>query len=312
MSATGPAFDVRPAVAAALAAGAAVVALESSVLAQGLPWPDNLEAARGAENAVRDAGALPATIGVIEGRIRIGLSAAEQERFARNESKRIVKTAARDLGSVLARRGDAATTVSSSLFCAARTGIEVLATGGIGGVHRGAAESFDISGDLIELGRTPIAVVCAGAKAILDLGKTRELLETLGVAVLGYGTDEWPAFYCRGSGLPVDERVDDPAAAAAVIRARRALGLPGATLVCVPPPPDSALGHVELEGWIAGALAAAASDGVSGKAVTPYLLDWIVKRSQGRALTANVALYAQNAGIAGELAVALAAGGPVV
>ncbi len=304
--AAGP-LVIAPPVAAALAAGRAVVALETSILAQGLPWPHNLEAGLAAEAAVIEAGAVPATIGLLDGTVRIGLDRAQLGHFARNEGRRIAKAATRDLPLVAARGGDAATTVSATLFCAARAGIAVAATGGIGGVHRGAVESFDISADLAELARTPIVLACAGAKSILDLRRTLEALETLGVTTVGYGTGEWPAFYCRESGLPLSAQVDDAAQAAALARAHRALGLPGALLVAVPPPAASALAPGEVEDWTATAAAQATGAGVAGPAVTPWLLARVRELSGGRVLAANLALYRNNAGVAAAIAVALAA-----
>ncbi len=303
-------LDIRPEVAAALGEGRPVVALETTVLAHGLPPPHNLETARAMERAVRAAGAVPATLGLIGGRVRVGLDAAELARFA-DPDERPAKVSHRDLGPVLAASGLGATTVAATLACAARAGIRLLATGGIGGVHRsgpaGGADRLDVSADLTELARAPVAVVCAGAKAVLDLPRTLEVLETQGVPVLGYGCDEFPAFYARRSGLRLEARVDTPMAAAAALRAHWRLGLPGGLVIAVPPPAASALDVEELEPWIGQALAEAAAQGVAGQAVTPFLLARLAALSAGRTLAANTALLVHNARIGGEIAVALAA-----
>ncbi len=300
-----PDFDVREEVAAALAARRPVVALESTLIAHGLPWPRNLETARAAEAAVREAGAVPATVGLLKGRVVVGLSSDEIERFARAED--IAKASTRDLAALVARGGSGATTVAATLFVAARAGIRVFATGGIGGVHRDAGTSFDISADLAALARCPGAVVAAGAKAILDLPATLEALETLGVPVVGYRTDAFPAFYARSSGLALETRVDTPEAAAGLMRAQAALGLESAILFANPPPAASALDPEELEGWIRGALAQAEAAGLHGKAVTPYLLARLAEASGGRSLAANEALIRANAALGGAIAVAYAA-----
>jgi pseudouridine-5'-phosphate glycosidase len=305
-------LDIRPEVAQALAEGRAVVALETTVIAHGLPAPRNLETARAMEAAVRAGGAVPATIGLMDGRVRVGLDAAELARFA-DPGENADKVSLRDLGPVLAAGGLGATTVAATLACAARAGIRLLATGGIGGVHRSGAqggglpERLNISADLTELARAPVAVVCAGAKAILDLPRTLEALETLGVPLLGYGCDEFPAFYARGSGLRLEARVDSPAAAAAVLRAHWDLGLPGGLVVAVPPPRDVALDVAELEAWIGQALAEGQAQGIAGKAVTPFLLARLADLSDGRSLTANTALLENNARLGAEIAAALAA-----
>jgi pseudouridine-5'-phosphate glycosidase len=298
-------FETSPSVAQALAQGRGVVALESTVIAHGLPHPRNLEVAGALEGEVAAAGAVPATIGVIAGVPRVGLSAEERERLGTRTG--VLKLSTRDLAVPLARGGDGATTVAATMWLARRAGIQVFATGGIGGVHRGPDR--DVSADLTELGRTPMVVVCAGAKAILDLAGTREALETAGVLVVGYGTDELPAFYSRESGLAVDVRVDGAAELAALWRAHRALDAPGALLLCVPPPVRHALPADEVNRAIGDALAEAEADGVRGKEVTPFLLAAVARRTGGRSLEANVALLRNNARVGGEVAVAIAQGG---
>jgi pseudouridylate synthase len=291
----------------ALARGRPVVALESTVLAHGLPRPRNLEVGRGLEDEVRAGGAVPATVGVVRGEPIVGLSSAEMERLATADG--VLKLSTRDLGVPVARSLDGATTVAATMWMAHRAGISVFATGGIGGVHRG--EAHDVSADLTELGRTPMLVVCAGAKSILDLPATREALETAGVLVVGYQTDELPAFYARESGIAVDARVDDPAQAAALWRAHRGLGLPGAVLLCVPPPAGHALPAQEVDGAIREALRGAEEQGIRGKEVTPFLLRAVAERTGGRSLEANVALLRNNARTAAQVAAAIAAEGRV-
>lgn len=291
-------------VAEALGAGQAVVALESTVLAHGLPRPRNLQVGLAMEQRVRDAGAVPATVGVLGGVPRVGLSRDEVERMAMAEG--VLKLSTRDLPVPLARRSDGATTVAATMWLAHRAGVQVFATGGIGGVHRG--EDRDVSADITELGRTPMLVVCAGAKSVLDLPATREALETAGVLLVGYGTDELPAFYSPRSGIPVDVRVDDAAQAAALWRAHRDLGLPGAMLLCVPPPEAHALAADEVDGAIAHALEGARAAGIRGKEVTPFLLRAVAEATGGRSLEANVGLLLNNAGVAASVAVALVEG----
>jgi pseudouridylate synthase len=291
-----------PPVADALAAGGAVVALESTVLAHGLPRPRNLEVGRGMEAVVGAAGAVPATVGVVAGIPCVGLADEEIVRLA--TSDRVLKLSTRDLAVPMVSGGDGATTVAATMWLASRAGVRIFATGGIGGVHRGG--DHDVSADLAELGRTAMLVVCAGAKSVLDLPATREALETAGVLVAGWRTDELPAFYAARSGLEVDVRVDSAAEAAALWRAHRALGLPGALLLCVPPPPEAALDAAEVERAIVAALEGARREGVRGKAVTPYLLRTLAETTGGRTLEANVALLLQNARVAAEVAVAVA------
>jgi pseudouridine-5'-phosphate glycosidase len=294
---------VRGEVVEALTRGGPVVALESTLIAHGLPWPDNLETAREAEEAVRQAGAVPATMAVLDGEPRIGLGASDLERLAR--ARDVLKAGRRDLAFAVARGLDAATTVSATLWLARRSGIGLMATGGLGGVHREAATTFDVSNDLDELARADgMAVVCSGAKSILDLPATLEVLETLGVPVVGYRTDTLPAFLSRSSGLPLPTRVNDPAGAAAIVEAHRALRLPGAVVIAQPVPADVALDPDELERALAKALRAASASGVRGKALTPFLLGAIREATGGRALAANRALIVANARLAGEVAVA--------
>jgi pseudouridylate synthase len=279
----------------------AAVALESTVISHGLPFPHNLELARAMEQEVRDAGATPATIGVVAGEPCVGMSPDEIERFAQAEG--VLKLSRRDIAYAAATGRDGATTVSATMALAAMAGVQVFATGGIGGVHRGARESWDISADLTELARTPVLVVCAGAKAILDLPATLEYLETAGVPVLGLGTDELPAFYSMSSGLPV-ARVEDVAQAARVWRAHRALGGAG-MLLAVPPPAEVALAPEEVAAPIARALARAEAAGIRGQAVTPFLLAAMAEETNGESIRTNVALLRQNARVAARLALAL-------
>ncbi|HEX9399552.1 MAG TPA: pseudouridine-5'-phosphate glycosidase [Anaeromyxobacter sp.] len=296
---------------AALSAGRAVVALETSVVAQGLPPPDNLEAARRQAAAVRAAGAVPAPIAVIGGALVVGVGEEDLERLA-DPGRRPAKAAARDLAPLLAAGRDAGTTVSATAFAAARVGIRVFATGGIGGVHRVAPEeppagAGDVSADLPELARTPICVVSAGPKAILDLPATAEAIETLGIPALGWRTAELPAFYTDGSGVPLEHRVDDAAAVARVLRLHwDGLGRREGVLVLVPPPEPVAREVVEAA--IVAALRDARGRAVRGKAATPFLLDAVARATQGRALRANLALLERNAAVAGEIAAAFAAG----
>lgn len=292
---------VAPEVAAALAAGRAVVALESTIVAHGLPWPDNLEIGRALEAEVRAGGAVPATIAVVAGRAVVGLSPAELEALARG-GRAFKKANAADLAVAIARGEDAATTVAGTAHLAAHAGIRLFATGGIGGVHRGT--SGDVSNDLAELAARQIAVVSAGAKAILDLARTAEMLETLGVLLVGVRTSELPAFYTPWSGVPLDHRVETAAEAAAILRARWSLGQ-GGVLLCNPIPAEAALDPELVDGVIASSLAQAAKEGVRGKALTPYLLADLERKSGGATLRANRALAIANARLAAEVAVAL-------
>jgi len=285
----------------ALHGGRAVVALESTVIAHGLPYPTNLEVAQQMETIVRQHGAIPATIAVLDGQLRVGLTGDELEHVA--TAKTIRKVSRRDLPIVVAGRGDGATTVAATATIAAWAGIEVFATGGIGGVHRDPP--FDISNDLPTLASVPVAVVCAGAKAILDLRATLEWLETAGVPVIGYDTDEFPAFYTRRSGLPVDVSIDTPQEAAAIIHAGRQLGLPGGIIIAVPVPAEAELPAERLDAAITSALLEAQARGIERNASTPFLLRWIARLTDGASLKANVALLENNAAIAAQIGVAL-------
>lgn len=288
-------------VAAALDAGTGVVALESTVIAHGLPYPQNLETAFRLEDAVRKNGAIPATIAAFAGEFFVGLDRTKVEYLATDRNIR--KISRRDLPVAVAQRWDCATTVATTAFIAHRAGIKVFATGGIGGVHRG--DEHDVSADLPELAHTPITVVCSGAKIVLDLPATREWLETFGVTVLGLGCDELPAFYSRTSGLSVDHRVETADDVAAIAAARDDLDLPGALLVTVPVPQEFEIERAELESILAGALAAADAAGIKGKHVTPFLLSEMSARTAGRTMAANIALLENNARVAARIAAAL-------
>ena len=292
----------EPAVRAALDAGKGVVALESTLVAHGLPWPDNLDVAAALEQEIRDQGATPATIAVLDGVPCIGLAAAELERVAR-AGQAIAKAGSADLAVAIARGGSAATTVSATCVLAARAGIRVFATGGMGGVHRGY--NGDVSSDLGVLAGLPMVVVSAGSKAILDLPRTLETLETLGVLVLGYRTNDFPAFYTRSSGLPLEHRVDTPDEAARILQVRWALGL-GGVLVANPIPEEDALDAKMIEAAIVKALALARSEGVHGKALTPFLLGRLAQVTSGASIQANRALAKHNARVAATIAFALA------
>ncbi|MEL6792994.1 MAG: pseudouridine-5'-phosphate glycosidase [Pseudomonadota bacterium] len=296
-------FTPSPEVADALAASAPVVALESTIITHGLPAPRNIEVAREAEATIRGLGATPATIAVIDGTLHVGLTDEELTRLAAAEN--VWKLSRADLAVAMATGATGATTVAATMIAARLAGVEVFATGGIGGVHRGAETDFDISADLTELAETPVTVVCAGAKAILDLPKTLEALETRGVPVIGYRTDDLPAFWSRSSGLAAPLRLDDPTAIAAAHAARRALGVPGGQLVANPIPTEVEIPRAEIAPLIDAALAAASAAGVSGKAVTPYLLAEILRRTSGRSLEANIGLYLSNCRLAAEIAAAV-------
>lgn len=292
---------MHPEVGAALSAGRPVVALESSVLAQGLPAPSNREAARRMRAAIEACAAVPAVTAVVRGAPTIGLDGGDLERFLTPGA--VHKVSARDLPWAMASASDGATTVAAALVLAARAGLRVLATGGIGGVHRDTP--FDESADLLELSRVPVVVVCSGAKAILDLPATLERLETLGVAVIGYRTDVFPGFYAARTGLPLHAVAHAPSEIAAAYRAAQALGRPGALLVVQAPPAESALDATVVEAAVAGAMRAAAGAGVRGSALTPFLLSAVDAATAGRARAANLALLESNAGLAAEVAVAL-------
>lgn len=292
-------LSVSEEVRSALADGRPVVALESTLISHGLSWPTNLETAQAAETAVREAGAVPATIAVWRGRPTVGLTAGQIEELAR--AKDVLKASRRDLATAVAQRRTAATTVAGTMHLAHRSGIRVFATGGIGGAHRDAAESFDISADLVELSRTPVLVVCAGAKSILDLPRTLEILETLGVPVIGFGTDRFPAFYVRDSGLPASTRADDVAEAARLFAMHAEMGGTGAILTR-PVGEDVALTSAEVEAAIRRAEAEAATRGVRGGALTPFLLSRLAELTAGRSLRANQSLIVANATLAAQVA----------
>lgn len=291
-------------VATALAEQQPVVALESTVITHGLPYPANLETALAMEEAVRAGGATPATIAILQGKIHVGLDDGQLEYLATRSEGSVRKCSRRDLPLALARQEDAATTVAGTMIVAHQAGIELFATGGIGGVHRG--HPFDVSADLSELGRTPVTVVCSGAKSILDLPLTLEVLETNGVPVIGYGTSELPAFFARHSGLPVDIRMDSPEEIAAAIRTRNSLGLSNGMLVTVPVPAEAAFEDRVAEALIVQATAEADDAGIHGSAATPWLLQRVADLSEGRSLRANVALLRNNGTVAAAIAAALA------
>jgi pseudouridine-5'-phosphate glycosidase len=289
---------------AALATHQPVVALESTVISHGLPFPHNLDLARAMEGEVRDQGAQPATIGVVAGTPTVGMSDQAIEHFALASG--VLKLSRRDIAYAVAMRRDGATTVAATMALAAAAGVHVFATGGIGGVHRGAQETWDVSGDLTELARTPVLVVCAGAKSILDLPATLEYLETVGVPVLGLQTDEFPAFYSASSGLPIPARVETPEQVAAVWQAHREHGGGGGMLLTVPPPDDVALARDEIDGAIERALAKARVAGVRGQTVTPFLLAVVAEETHGESMRTNIALLRQNARLAAQIARAIA------
>jgi pseudouridine-5'-phosphate glycosidase len=301
-----PYLELHAEVADALAAGRPVVALESTAIAHGLPRPRNLVTARHLEAIVRDVGAVPATVAVLDRRIRVGLSAEALGQFAARED--VVKASRRDLAFLLASGHPGATTVAATLAVAALAGIRVFATGGIGGVHRGGAASLDVSADLAALADCPVALVSAGAKLILDLEKTLEVLETYSVPVIGYGCTSFPGFYCADAGLPLDLGVETPREAADIMRAHWTLGQ-GGLLFAKPIPEAAGLRRGEVEGWIAEALGEAGDAGIGGKAVTPFVLARLHELSGGRTLDANVALLEANARVAAEIACAYAASG---
>lgn len=292
--------------ASALDAGRPVVALESTILTHGMPYPDNVAMARSVEAIVREGGATPATIAVVEGRLRVGLEDPELDALARRAGGDVLKLSRADLPFAVARGLTGGTTVAATMIIAARAGIGVFATGGIGGVHRGAETSFDESADLAELGRTSVVVVSAGAKAILDVPKTLERLESLGVPVVGYRTDVMPAFWSRESELPVPLRLDSAAEIAEFQRARAALDFEGGILVANPVPEAAQIPSGEMAAFIAAAQADAEASGVAGKAVTPFLLQRILELTAGRSLVTNIALVEHNARLATEISIELA------
>ncbi len=300
-------LTISPEVAAALSAGRPVVALESTIITHGMPFPQNLEMAGNVEKVIRANGAVPATVSIMDGAFRVGLEAADLERLAKTGGV-AAKASRRDVAALLNSRGIAGTTVATTMQAANMAGIRVFATGGIGGVHRGAESTFDISADLEELGRTPVAVVCAGAKAILDIPKTLEVLETKGVPVIGFGTDDFPAFWTRSSGYPVDHRLDKPEEVAALIETQIALGM-GGILVANPIPAADAMDADYIASMIEAAITDADRGGISRKALTPYLLKRIFELTGGKSLVSNIALVEDNARVAALIAVALATRG---
>ena len=299
-----PYLDISPEVSAALAQGKPVVALESTIISHGMPYPKNVETALRVEQTIRDNGAVPATIAVIGGRLKAGLSHEEIEHLGK-AGRAVAKASRRDLPALVARGADGATTVTTTMIIARMAGISIFATGGIGGVHRGAETTMDISADLEELAQTPVMVVCAGAKSILDLGLTLEYLETKGVPVIGYGTDELPAFYTRQSGLKVDYRADSPEELAAMFRAQRALEFRGGMLVTNPIPEQYAMPKAVIDAAIEQALKECAEQGVHGKETTPFLLARVVELTGGESLESNIRLVLNNAALAAKTAAAL-------
>ena len=298
-------LDIKPEVAEALAAGKPVVALESTIISHGMPWPQNAETAFAVEDMIRAHGAVPATVAVIGGRLKAGLEKDEIEYLAK-KGQAVTKASRRDLPVLCARGEDGATTVAATMIVAALAGIGVFATGGIGGVHRGAETTMDISADLEELARTPVLVVCAGAKSILDLGLTLEYLETKGVPVCGYQTDELPAFYTRVSGFGVDFRADSPAELAAAFAAQRALGYPGGMLCTNPIPEQYSMDPAVINAAIDQAVAESVEQGIKGKKVTPFLLARVKELTGGDSLASNIQLVLNNAALAADTAGELA------
>ena len=301
-----PYLDIHPEVEAALRENRPVVALESTIISHGMPYPQNVETALNVEKIIRENGAVPATIAIIGGRLKAGLSPEKIEYFGK-KGREITKVSRRDLAAVCARGLDGATTVTTTMIIAHMAGIRFFATGGIGGVHRGAETTMDISADLEELGNTPVTVVCAGAKAILDLKLTLEYLETHGVPVIGFGTEELPAFYSRHSGLKVDYRMDTPEEIAAAFRAQRDMGLKGGMLVTNPIPEEYAMDDAVINGAIDRAVAESVEKGIHGKEITPFLLARVAELTGGDSLDSNIQLVYNNARLASRIAKAFAA-----
>ena len=294
-------LDVNPEVAAAVAAGKPVVALESTIISHGMPYPQNVETALNVEKIIRENGAVPATIAIIGGRLKAGLTPEEIEYFGK-KGQAIAKASRRDLAALVARGEDGATTVTTTMMIAHMAGIKIFATGGIGGVHRGAETTMDISADLEELANTPVMVVCAGAKSILDLGLTLEYLETHGVPVIGYGTNELPAFYTRKSGFGVDYRMNTPAELAKTFHIQQELGLKGGMLVTNPIPEEYSMDPAVINGAIDQAIAEAKEQGIHGKATTPFLLAKVKELTGGDSLDSNIQLVYNNAALAAKTA----------
>lgn len=297
-------LDISPEVQQALADGKPVVALESTIISHGMPYPKNVETAMLVEKTIRENGAVPATIAIIGGRLKAGLSPEEIEYLGKS-GRKVAKVSRRDLAAIVARGADGATTVTTTMIIAHMAGIKVFATGGIGGVHRGAETTMDISADLEELASTPVMVVCAGAKSILDLGLTLEYLETKGVPVIGYGTDELPAFYTRSSGFGVDYRVDTPAQLAAIFKAQQELGMKGGMLVTNPIPEQYAMDKAVIDAAIEQAVAESKEQGIHGKETTPFLLARVVELTGGDSLESNIQLVLNNAIVASKTAAEL-------
>ena len=296
-------LDFKDDVKEALEENRPVVALESTIIAYGMPYPENLEVAREIENIIRGYGVVPATIAIMRGKIKIGLSEEELELLATYE--KVVKASRRDLSTVLVKKFTAATTVAATMVSAHLAGIHVFVTGGIGGVHRGAEKTFDISADLQELAKTPVAVVCAGAKSILDLSSTLEYLETMGVPIIGYRTDEFPAFYCRESGLKLDYTVEDEIEAARIIKTEGNLGLKSGIVIANPIPEEYALSRTYVNRIVDKAILEATKKGIKGKKLTPYLLNRINELSEGKCLRANIELVKNNARVGAKIATAI-------
>lgn len=294
-------LDVNPEVAQAVAQGKPVVALESTIISHGMPYPQNVETALQVERIIRENGAVPATIAVLGGRLKAGLTKEEIE-YLGKQGQAVTKASRRDLSVLVAQGADGATTVTTTMMIAHMAGISIFATGGIGGVHRGAEVTMDISADLEELGNTPVMVVCAGAKSILDLGLTLEYLETKGVPVIGYGTDELPAFYTRHSGFGVDYRADSPEELAAMFKAQRDLGLKGGMLVTNPIPEEYSMDKAVIDAAIDQAIKEASEKGIKGKETTPFLLAKVVELTGGDSLDSNIALVLNNARLAAKTA----------
>jgi len=298
-----PYLDIHPEVAQAKAEGRALVALETTIISHGMPYPQNVTMARDVETIIRAEGAVPATIGIIKGRVKIGLTDEELESFGQNRA--VEKVSRRDFPLLIAQKMDGATTVAGTMIAAQWAGIQVFVTGGLGGVHRGVGESWDISADLAELAQTNVAVVCAGVKSILDIPKTLEVLETAGVPVIGYKTDEFPAFFTRSSGCPVLQRVDEISKLATIVKTKYEMGLKGGVVVANPIPLEHEIPSIEITRTIEAALRDAETQGIRGKGVTPFLLKNIVERTQGRSLKSNIALVKNNARVGAQLAVNL-------
>lgn len=297
-------LDINPEVAKALEEGLAVLALESTIIAHGMPYPKNVETALKVEEIVRQNGAVPATIAILNGRLKVGLTREEIEELG--SGKNVTKTSRRDIPFIIANKADGATTVASTMIIAALAGIKVFTTGGIGGVHRGAQETFDISSDLQELAHTNVAVICAGAKSILDIGLTLEYLETQGVPVVGFGTDELPAFYTRKSGFGVDYRVDSPETVALALKAKWDLGLKGGMVIANPIPEEYEMDYDAINGAITEALKELKEKGIKGKESTPFLLGKVKEITGGASLESNIQLVYSNAKVGAQIAVELA------